>query len=232
MTDASALLFGSIGTLAETSELQRRAFNRAFADAGLDWVWDRTSYLRLLRKPGGVARIAAYAADSGDEVDASALHSAKVRHFAELIDREGLCPRPGVVEMLRSARSRGMRTALCTTTIPDQVDAVLDGLANRLSIDLFDWIGDATRCARRKPAPDIYNAALGRLDVAPERVLTIEDTPESGAAALAVGCRLLAFPGEAAAQRDFQPGVLVVDRLQPRLLDMLAPETVAASAAA
>ncbi|MFT7179418.1 MAG: phosphoglycolate phosphatase-like HAD superfamily hydrolase, partial [Oceanospirillaceae bacterium] len=34
-----AILFGSIGTLVETSELQRRAFNQAFSEAGLDWNW-------------------------------------------------------------------------------------------------------------------------------------------------------------------------------------------------
>jgi beta-phosphoglucomutase-like phosphatase (HAD superfamily) len=30
-----AIMFGSIGTLVETSNLQRHAFNRAFKDAGL-----------------------------------------------------------------------------------------------------------------------------------------------------------------------------------------------------
>ena len=35
-----AILFGSIGTLIETSDLQREAFNQAFKEAGLDWYWD------------------------------------------------------------------------------------------------------------------------------------------------------------------------------------------------
>ena len=33
-----AILFGSIGTLIETSDLQREAFNEAFKEAGLDSV--------------------------------------------------------------------------------------------------------------------------------------------------------------------------------------------------
>ena len=32
-----AVLFGSIGTLAETSDLQRNAFNEAFKISGLNW---------------------------------------------------------------------------------------------------------------------------------------------------------------------------------------------------
>ena len=34
-----AILFGSIGTIVETSELQRKSFNQAFSEAGLDWNW-------------------------------------------------------------------------------------------------------------------------------------------------------------------------------------------------
>ena len=35
----SAILFGSISTIADTSELQRQAFNQAFKAHGLDWDW-------------------------------------------------------------------------------------------------------------------------------------------------------------------------------------------------
>ena len=35
-----ALLFGSIGTLIETSNIQRESFNQAFKEIGLDWHWD------------------------------------------------------------------------------------------------------------------------------------------------------------------------------------------------
>jgi phosphoglycolate phosphatase-like HAD superfamily hydrolase len=52
-----AILFGSIGTLVETSDFQRRAFNQAFAQAGLDWNWDTETYVRLLKKSGGQQRI-------------------------------------------------------------------------------------------------------------------------------------------------------------------------------
>ncbi|MEC7496587.1 MAG: haloacid dehalogenase, partial [Pseudomonadota bacterium] len=34
-----ALIFGSIGVLVETSELQRQAYNAAFAAHRLDWHW-------------------------------------------------------------------------------------------------------------------------------------------------------------------------------------------------
>ena len=43
-----AILFGSIGTLIETSEFQRRAFNQAFSEGGLDWNWKPEEYRDLL----------------------------------------------------------------------------------------------------------------------------------------------------------------------------------------
>ncbi len=43
-----ALIFDVDGTLAETEEVHRQAFNDAFVAAGLAWVWDRDLYRRLL----------------------------------------------------------------------------------------------------------------------------------------------------------------------------------------
>ena len=57
---AAALIFDVDGTLAETEELHRQAFNQAFARHGLDWQWDRAVYKDLLRVTGGKERIRAF----------------------------------------------------------------------------------------------------------------------------------------------------------------------------
>ena len=44
-----AILFGSIGTLIESSNIQRNSFNEAFKEAGLDWYWDEQDYKILLK---------------------------------------------------------------------------------------------------------------------------------------------------------------------------------------
>ena len=56
-----AILFGSIGTLIETSDLQRESFNEAFKEAGLDWYWDQEDYRLLLKQSGGTKRIEDFA---------------------------------------------------------------------------------------------------------------------------------------------------------------------------
>ncbi|MCA1908909.1 MAG: HAD hydrolase-like protein, partial [Magnetospirillum sp.] len=58
-----ALIFDVDGTLAETEEAHRLAFNQTFAEFGLDWVWDQTLYGKLLKVSGGKERIRAYVQD-------------------------------------------------------------------------------------------------------------------------------------------------------------------------
>ena len=48
-----ALLFGSIGSIVETSDIQRKSFNKAFKKYGLDWNLTKREYLSLLNKSGG-----------------------------------------------------------------------------------------------------------------------------------------------------------------------------------
>ena len=52
-----AVLFGSIGTIVETSNIQRQSFNKAFKKNGLDWYWTKKMYQSMLQKPGGEIRV-------------------------------------------------------------------------------------------------------------------------------------------------------------------------------
>jgi len=65
-----ALLFGSIGTIIETSEIQRQSFNDTFKELDLDWYWDEQDYKNLLKKSGGVKRIEDFAQKNNSIVDA------------------------------------------------------------------------------------------------------------------------------------------------------------------
>ncbi len=94
--NAAALIFDVDGTLAETEELHRRAFNHAFARHGLDWHWDRAAYKDLLRVTGGKERIRAFhsrqwTAPPLSDADIAELHRIKTAHYAELVET-GCCP--------------------------------------------------------------------------------------------------------------------------------------------
>lgn len=217
-----ALFLGSIGVLADTSDLQRTAFNHAFDRFGLDWHWDWATYTRLLAKQGGRQRIADYAEERGmsDLVDASAVYAVKQGAFEALARSARLKLRPGLDDLMAAATQKGTRRAFVTSTSRAQIDTTYQVLNGALDDGAFDYVGDRSKVARAKPAPDIYIAALQALDLTPDAVLAIEDTPESAEAARAAGVTVIGFPGRAAYGRDFPVGVPVVECLTPALLTM------------
>ena len=214
-----ALLFGSIGVLADTHDMQRRAFNAAFAEAGLDWDWAPEAYRRMVQSSGGQARIAAYAKKAGAEVDAAALHAAKVAAFARMMAEEGLSLRPGVRALMDAARREDIPVAFVTGTGKAQSDALLEALAGQVDRREFAFIGDASMVEQGKPDPAIYKVALKALVCAPQNVLAIEDTPVCAEAALAAGIPTIGFPGEAARGMAFPRGCPVVRALSVKLIE-------------
>lgn len=207
-----AVLFGSISTVADTSELQRDAFNRAFAAHGLDWHWEREDYRALLEASGGADRVAGYARARDQQVDAAAVHATKSQLFRESLAAAHLDPRPGVRDTIAAARERGWSVGLVTTTSPANVAALLDALAPAIGASDFDVILDADSVARPKPDPDAYAAALERLAVQPGACVAVEDNRGGVAAAAAAGVPCVAFPNANTAGHDFGDA-RVVERL-------------------
>ena len=209
----SAVLFGSISTIADTSELQRESFNRAFAAHGLDWRWDREDYLSMLESSGGANRIADYAQSRGEDVDAAAVHRTKSEYFRTSLAAADLTPRDGVVETVRAAKENGARVALVTTTSPDNVASLVDALDPALRRADFDLIVDATTVDEPKPDAAAYRYALDALGESADGCVAIEDNVGGVESAVASGVTCVAFPNENTAGHSFDRATRRVDRL-------------------
>lgn len=155
-----AVLFGSISSLADTSELQREAFNRAFREHGLDWAWNSEDYRALLTGSGGQQRIADQARATGTDVDAGAVHATKSALFQKALVDNGIAPRAGVAETVRAAREQGLSVALVTTTSPENVAALLTGLGDALGVADFDLVVSSSQVSTPKPDGAVYTYAL------------------------------------------------------------------------
>ena len=208
-----AILFGSIGTLIETSELQRRAFNQAFAEAGLDWDWNTEEYRRLLTKSGGCERIQDFATRRGSEVNAGQLHQQKTIIFDRLMANETILLRPGAANIIRYALDNRLRLGFVTTTSEANIDAVFFAVANQLNRRDFNFIGNNKIASNTKPNPEIYLKALSELQLDAQHCIAIEDTQISMRAALAADIRCIAFPGAFAEDNDFSGAALITQRL-------------------
>ncbi|MDC0599068.1 HAD-IA family hydrolase [Candidatus Pseudothioglobus singularis] len=208
-----AILFGSIGTLLETSELQRISFNQAFSENGLDWNWNQAQYQNLLKKSGGRQRIEDFAAQQGVEVDAKKLHDEKTKIFDNLMVSGNVLLRPGVANLIEQALNKGIKLAFVTSTSKDNVDAVFQALKNQLNRSNFSFIGNDKMISNTKPQPDIYLKALSELNLVAQDCIAIEDTEVSMQSALAASIKCIGFPGAFAKDNDFSSAILVTDNL-------------------
>jgi HAD superfamily hydrolase (TIGR01509 family) len=186
-----ALIFDVDGTLAETEELHREAFNDAFAAAGLDWHWDQALYAKLLAVTGGKERIGYFQqlarhATPLDAAAIAALHADKTARYAAQVAKGGLALRPGVRRLLQEARAAGLRLAIATTTSRPNVEALLAACA---PLPAFDVIAAGDEVASKKPAPDIYLAALAQLDLPAANCIAVEDTENGLRSAVGAGLR-------------------------------------------
>lgn len=207
-----AIMFGSISTVADTSELQRSAFNDAFSVHGLDWRWDQPEYQTMLVGSGGQNRIAEYASERGQEVDAEAVHATKSRLFQQSLATAELEPRPGVVESIRAAKDADWKLALVTTTSHANIESLLGGLGGAVSPSDFDIIVDASSVDQPKPDPAAFAYALDRLGEQAADCVAIEDNVGGFQAARSAGLSCVAFPNENTAGHDFD-GAAVVNSL-------------------
>ena len=215
---AAALIFDVDGTLAETEELHRQAFNHAFVRHGLDWHWDRAVYKDLLRVTGGKERIRAYHgrrenASPLSDADIAELHRVKTAHYAELIET-GCCPlRPGVTDLLTTAKARGQRLAIATTTSHGNIDALLSqALGMRWAAD-FDAIVAGDDVRDKKPAPDVYLEVLARLKLEASGCVAIEDSANGLIAASRANIPVLITRSMFFRDDDFSVARVVLDDL-------------------
>ncbi|MBL9056838.1 MAG: HAD-IA family hydrolase [Rhodobacteraceae bacterium] len=206
MSGLAALIFDVDGTLAETEEAHRAAFNAAFAAAGLGWHWSMADYGRLLTTTGGKERMARWREERGSgpsDATIAALHGEKTARYAALMAGGGLMARPGVLALVAAGRAAGLRLAVATTTSPGNVEALTQALWGRAAGDVFDVVAAGDEVAAKKPAPDVYALALRRLGLPAAAALAFEDSRNGVLSARGAGLRVVVTPSAYTAGEDF-----------------------------
>lgn len=216
-----ALIFDVDGTMADTEEVHRLAFNVAFIEHQLGWAWDRPLYARLLEVSGGKERIASYidalplAAEERARLHqrAPAIHGDKTRVYADLVSSGKVSLRPGVARLLNEAHAAGVRLAAASTTTRANVDALIAGTLGEEALAWFSAIVCGDQVPNKKPAPDIYLLALSALDVRAEHCVAFEDSANGLKAARAAGLFTVVTPTRWTASHDFSEAQVVLGSL-------------------
>lgn len=218
-----ALIFDVDGTLAETEEVHRLAFNVAFEEAGLGWVWDRSLYARLLAVPGGMPRLVHYldglepalAPDARstwlDRLEG--IHERKVALYAQMVDRRAVRLRPGVERLFEEAWSRGIRIVLATCSSIGNAEALIIANLEIAGLERLTAMVGGEGTVRRKPAPDVYLSALAAAGVPARNAIVFEDSANGLRAATAAGIRTIVTPSTYTRGGDFSGAFAVLSHL-------------------
>jgi len=205
-----ALIFDVDGTIADTEEVHRQAFNSVFLAMDLGWNWSEAEYMALLRVSGGPERLAHYI--SGLRV--SAEEKRRLGGLVPAIHREKTsdgraAARPGVARLMKEARDAGVKLALAATSTSANAEALVDAVLGAKARGWFGAVASADEVAQKKPAPDLYRRIIGTLRVPAEACVAIEDSANGVLAAKAAGLYTIATPSRWTATQDFSQADLV-----------------------
>lgn len=220
-----ALIFDCDGVLADTERYGHLpAFNQTFAEFHLTAHWSEEDYGEKLKISGGKERMASLLTDAfvrenhlptdqeGQRQALAEWHKRKTAIYTDLVAAGRLPGRPGVARVVNAAVQAGWKLAVASTSAEASVRAVLEHVVGAENAAHFAVLaGDIV--ARKKPAPDIYLAALQRLAVAPDDALVIEDSRNGLLAAVNAGLRCVVTRSSYTQDEDMREAILVVSSL-------------------
>lgn len=216
-----ALLFDLDGTLADTeADGHRPAYNTAFRELGLTWRWGPKLYRKLLSMPGGRERVRHYVdayrpGEAGEDVEqlVDTVHSVKSHHYARRLRSGKVSLRPGVRRLIDEAADRGVHVGIVTNASEASVRPFLEHTMGERLVGRIDVVVGSGAGVAKKPAPDLYQLALQRLNTTAEHSVAIEDSDIGLQAARAAGLvTVVTVNGNTRAQ-CFDDAALVVDSL-------------------
>ncbi len=176
-----AVIFDIDGTLLDSVDLHARAWVDAFRHFGIE-VEEAAARSQIGK--GGDQLMPVFVSKERLEKDGKAIES----YRSDLFKREYLDkvrPFPAVRELFQHAKRQGLTIALASSGKKDEVEHYqkLLGIA-----DLVDVVTSSDDAERSKPHPDIFDAAIAKLDgIDKSEMIVVGDTPYDAEAARKAG---------------------------------------------
>ncbi len=203
----AAIILDMDGLMVDTEPLYKIAWQQAASEVGFD-LDDRRYAMIVGRTMAGCERV--LSEEFGPAFPVERVRERRPVLWRAEVERRGVQPKPGLLELLAFAETHGIAIAVATSTDADTAAFTLGraGLATRISTVVT---GD--QIAHSKPAPDIYLEAARRLAVEPAHCVALEDS-EAGVLSIAnAGMRGILVPHWPASDLAKQTAHHVVDSL-------------------
>jgi HAD superfamily hydrolase (TIGR01509 family) len=216
-----ALIFDVDGTVAETADLHRAAFNRAFQEHGLGWHWDRAIYSQLAPVAFSLAKLRLFAMaarQSGQSQTPSHAEMARIcarksRIYCNLM-REGRARlRPGVARLMKEAQHEGLLLGAVSTSTRAETQALLTATLGFHGMGWFSALRTAENASLHKGERSLYRAVLDDFGLQGQRAIAIEDSVSGASGAAACGLGVVVAPSMYTASAHFPMAALTISDL-------------------
>ena len=179
MTNLEGVYWDLDGTIANTElEAHLPAFNYAFNDFNLEWFWDITTYVDLLKINGGKNRISYYAKKlniSFDDNEISNIHERKQYHFINHIKKNNVISlKTGVYRLIKELKKNKVRQFIVTSSSKKQANLITSQLFN--DFNPFEFIISSDDVQFHKPNPMPYLKAMKLSGIKNNKSIVFEDS--------------------------------------------------------
>ena len=218
------------GTILETEDYHRRAYNALFEELDLTPRWSKQDYSDRLAQVGGekFREIFRWLDRPEDEFAETKkrLYARKTALYSSLIvaDLEaGALPlRPGVSRLFGELAEKKIPIAIASTCVKSAAIEVIVAALGKEFLNSLAVLCAGDDVSRKKPHPDVYLLAAEKCGVTPGNCLVLEDTAHGLRAALAAGMICVATPSELAREDDFTGAHLLAESLEGVDLETVA----------
>ena len=217
--ELKAIIFDVDGTLAETEELHREAFNKTFREWKLAWHWDTVIYTKLLKVSGGKERIHYYAKLFPDrsrlleKKEINLIHQKKTKYYSKSLGENKLQLRSGVSSVIEEARRRNIKLAIATATSRKNVEALVKTIWKVQIQDIFSAVATGDDVSQNKPCSEIYHLVLKKLQIQAKHCIAIEDSLNGLMSAKGAGINTIITPSFYTKEEDFSQAETVLESL-------------------
>lgn len=222
MPKIKAIIFDFDGTIVDTEERHRQAFNKAFEEFNIPFQWNVTEYIRLLAISGGRERILKFLLAKNFNAHGNEsmrdyvfkLHQRKSEIYrSDIAANYPISPRTGIVRLIAEARQKGIAMAIATSSSGKNVTELLKNALGTQALSYFKLIATCDIIISQKPSPAVYQYTLANLGINPANCIAIEDTYSGNRAVLAAGIKSVITTHALTTNEDFSGADLVVDHL-------------------
>lgn len=203
-TPLRGVLFDVDGTLVNSNDAHARAWIEALSERDVDVAF---TAVRAAIGMGGDKLLPSVAGIDADSPLGQLISERRGQVFRARF-LPALKPFPGARSLLAALRAKGLKLGVASSAQKSELDALL---AIAQVTDLLEGATSSSDAEHSKPDPDIVGAALRSLDLAPEHVILVGDTPYDIEAGSRAGVRTIALRCGGRSDHDLTGALAIYD---------------------